>query len=121
MLKLKGKLASYEIQKTQTKLIFTFPDIDEDIELDLKQYEGTEGFILFHTDRHRMEIIKLLEAKKSFIDDLGNSPSKKMMIALKNRWLAIKDSIQMTWEEYYPFAIDRIIDKLKNEWKTSSS
>lgn len=114
MLKLIGKLAKVEMQKTQGKIIFTFRNIHHGLKMDLKQYEGTDGFMLFHTDKYRMEIIEMLENKKAFIDDLGNSPSKRMMIALKNRWIQSKS--KKPWEEFYPEAIEYLIEKhIKHE------
>lgn len=111
MLKLIGKLAKFEEQKSQGKLTFTFKNISDELREDLLQYEGQDGFLLFHIDRIRKEVADLIESKKGFIDDLGSSPSKKMMIALKNRWVKIKDQIGMEWEEYYPHAIDQIIKR----------
>lgn len=111
MLKLIGKLSKFEKQKSQGKISFTFKNVTDAIEEDMAQYEGEEGYMLFHIDRFRKEVIDLLESKKGFIDDLGNSPSKRMMIALKNRWVRIKDKIGMSWEEYYPHAIDKLIEK----------
>lgn len=109
MLKLIGKLAKVEMQKTQGKIVFTFQNVSEDLMMDLMQYENDEGYLVFHTDKFRMEILEMLEAKGSFIDDLGNSPSKKMMVALKNEWVKKKSS--KPWEQFYPEAIEHIIKK----------
>lgn len=118
MLKLICKFEKWEEQKTQVKITFTFKNLPEELRENLKQYENCDGFLLFHVDRFRMEVIKLLEQKKSFIDDLGNSPSKKMMIALKNRFQRIKKNPKFenkTWEDYYPETIDYIIKNYIDE------
>jgi hypothetical protein len=107
MLKLICKFVSFEEQKTQVKVTFTFKNLKDELREDLKQYQGNDGFLLFHVDRFRKEVIDLLESKKGFIDDLGNSPSKRMMIALRNRHARLK--IKKEWEKYYPDAIDYII------------
>lgn len=110
MLQIKSKLTNYFQRKKVVNIHLTIDsnDLTEDKLLEIVQAVGTYGYFTFTPDKLKKRVEEAMKDKTIGIRKSGFSPSQVLRGKIKLLWE--KSDSQKTWEEYYTYWMNTLIN-----------